>query len=147
MILLIFKNNDSHYLKKRTYYLLAIAATILLGLASRKYSPFLNSTLSENAGDILWAMMVYFGFRFLLVHKSLLTAISLSILFSFGIEFSQLSQADWINGIRRTSFGALVLGHGFLAIDLLRYAIGIILASCIDQAAKKANLHRHTPLR
>lgn len=84
-----------------------------LGLASRKWSLSLSPFVAQNAGDVLWAMMVYFGFRFLLVRKSTLTAIVLSFLFCFSIEFSQLYQEDWINQIRATMLGSLILGKGF----------------------------------
>ncbi|WP_284037202.1 DUF2809 domain-containing protein [Neobacillus sp. 114] len=123
--------------KKRVIYSITILVVIILGLASRKYSHFLPTFLSENAGDALWAMMVYFGFRFLLIRKNILTAILLSLIFSFGIEFSQLYQAGWINQIRGTVLGALVLGHGFLMVDLLRYTIGIIIGSFVDKLALK----------
>uniref|UniRef100_A0A942T7T0 DUF2809 domain-containing protein n=2 Tax=Bacillaceae TaxID=186817 RepID=A0A942T7T0_9BACI len=93
--------------------------------------------LADNAGDALWAMMVYLGFRFLLFRKRILTALLLSLIFSFGIEFSQLYQAGWINQIRGTVLGALVLGHGFLMVDLLRYTIGIMIGSFIDKMALK----------
>ncbi|MGG0720551.1 DUF2809 domain-containing protein [Robertmurraya massiliosenegalensis] len=89
--------------------------------------------VAENAGDMIWAMMIYFGFRLLLVHKSMLTAIVLSFLFCFCIEFSQLYQATWINQLRSTVLGGLVLGKGFLTIDLLRYSVGIILAATLDR--------------
>jgi hypothetical protein len=88
--------------------------------------------LAENAGDVLWAMMVYFGFRFLFLKKSMLTAMFFSFLFSFGIEFSQLYQENWINQIRGTLLGALILGKGFLTVDLIRYTIGIFIDSCLD---------------
>lgn len=117
----------------RIAYLIAIVITILLGLASRKWSLL----VVQNAGDILWAMMVYFGFRFLLVRKSTLTTIWLSFLFSFGIEFSQLYQEDWINQIRGTSLGALIFGKGFLVEDLIRYTAGIIIATVLDKVAFK----------
>lgn len=78
--------------------------------------------------------MVYFGFRFLLVHKSLRTAIIASVIFSFGIEFCQLYQAPWINEIRNNRLGSLILGHGFLFVDLIRYTIGILLAMLLDKA-------------
>ncbi len=107
-------------------------AAILLGLASRKYSGRLPAFLADNAGDALWAMMVYFGFRFLLVHKSIWAALFLSLLFSFGIEFSQLYQSEWINEIRGTLLGGLILGHGFLAVDLVRYAAGIAAGVVVD---------------
>ena len=120
----------------RVSYVIAVVIMIILGLASRKFGTFLPSFVAENAGDMLWAMMVYFGFRLLLVRKSLLTAIWLSFLFSFGIEFSQLYQADWINRIRNTLLGALILGKGFLAADLVRYMAGIIAALVLDKAAR-----------
>jgi glycopeptide antibiotics resistance protein len=113
--------------------MIAVVITILLGLASRKYSYQLLLIVAQNAGDVLWAMMVYFGFRFLLVRKSLIMAIGLSFLFSFGIEFSQLYQADWINQLRATLLGALILGKGFLTVDLIRYTVGIMLATFLDR--------------
>ena len=117
----------------RKTYLIYTIAMIFLGLASRKYSPYLPLFLAENAGDALWAMMVYFGFRFLLSRKHIRLSILFSLLFSFSIEFSQLYQADWINQIRSTWWGALVLGKGFLTVDLIRYTVGILLSSFLDQ--------------
>lgn len=117
----------------RKMYFGAVVLTILLGLASRKYSHLLFSFIAENAGDVLWAMMVYFGFRFLLVNKSMITAFLLSFLFSFGIEFSQLYQEDWMNQIRGTLLGALILGKGFLLVDLIRYSTGIVIAYSLDR--------------
>ncbi|WP_066306983.1 DUF2809 domain-containing protein [Bacillus sp. FJAT-29814] len=120
---------------KRIKYFITIFIVMLLGLASRKYGQFLPNFIAENAGDALWAMMVYFGFRFLLARKSILTAIGLSLVFSFAIEFSQLYQADWINQIRGTVLGALVLGKGFLVVDLYRYTVGILIGSFLDKMA------------
>ncbi|WP_427110741.1 DUF2809 domain-containing protein [Lysinibacillus xylanilyticus] len=128
------------YRNMRIANLIAIVITILLGLFSRKWSIQLPSFVAQNAGDMLWAMMVYFGFRLLLVRKSTLTAIWLSFLFSFGIEFSQLYQEDWINQIRGTTLGALILGKGFLAEDLVRYTVGIIVASVLDKVTLKFTL-------
>lgn len=127
----MISNNQSPFYLRGTYFT-AVVITILLGLASRKFSHLLFSFLAENAGDALWAMMVYFGFRFLFLKKKMFTAILLSFLFSFGIEFSQLYQEDWINQIRGTPLGALVLGKGFLLVDLIRYSIGIVIAASFD---------------
>ena len=127
------EHSKQGYRKMRIVYIIAIVITILLGLASRKYSHSLLLFVALNAGDVLWAMMVYFGFRFILVRKSLVTAIWLSFSFSFGIEFSQLYQAEWINQIRGTLLGALILGKGFLTMDLIRYAVGIMIATIFDK--------------
>ncbi|WP_311439609.1 ribosomal maturation YjgA family protein [Mesobacillus foraminis] len=117
----------------RIVYTVLVLILILLGLASRTYSNNLYPFLAENAGDALWAMMVYFGFRFLLIRKGIGTAIVASLLFSFAIEFSQLYQGDWINQIRGTLPGALVLGHGFIFVDLIRYTVGIFIGAFIDR--------------
>jgi hypothetical protein len=134
---------DKNYRNKRIGYFLAVVITILLGLSSRKYSLHLPKFVALNTGDALWAMMVYFGLRFLLVRKSLPAAIWLSLLFSFGIEFSQLYQADWINQIRSTVLGGLVLGKGFLTADLIRYTAGIIIATFLDRAVLWFTLRRN----
>jgi glycopeptide antibiotics resistance protein len=130
---MISKWNSLSSRKMRGVYIIAVFTTILLGLASRKFSYQLIPFIAENAGDFLWAMMVYFGFRFLFVHGSLFIAILLSFLFSFGIEFSQLYQADWMNQIRGTLLGALILGKGFLTVDLIRYTAGILIAAVFDK--------------
>ena len=120
-------------LKSRLLYSAAILICMILGLASRIYGSSLHPFISQNAGDALWAMMIYFGCRFLFVQKTLATAMILSLLFSFAIEFSQLYQGEWVNLIRGTTIGALILGKGFLLVDLLRYTLGVILAALIDK--------------
>ncbi len=132
------KTNLPRYKNRWIAYVFAIVITIILGLASRKFDHLLPPFVAENAGDMLWAMMVYFGFRFLLIQKGVFIALGLSFLFSFGIEFSQLYQADWINQLRATRLGALVLGHGYLTVDLIRYSAGIILAAALDKMTNKS---------
>ncbi|MED2974624.1 DUF2809 domain-containing protein [Fictibacillus sp. B-59209] len=131
-----------HYRKMRIAYSIAVGITIFLGLASRKWSHLFPLVAAQNAGDVLWAMMVYFGFRLLLVRKSLHTALWLSFLFSFGIEFSQLYQENWINPIRDTMLGALILGKGFLIVDLIRYTAGILIATILDKMTFMFTLHK-----
>lgn len=121
----------------RIAYFIAVVLTILFGLASRKYSELIPSFVALNAGDMLWAMMVYFGLRFFFVRMNPNIAFLLSFLFSFGIEFSQLYQEDWINQIRNTLVGSLILGKGFLFVDLIRYSVGIVMASLLDQLISK----------
>lgn len=116
----------------RILYAITVCFLILTGLASRKFSAELPLFIAENSGDMLWASMVYFGLRCLSVDKSLPWAFATSLLFSFFIEFSQLYQAAWIIEIRQTTLGALVLGRGFLMVDLLRYLLGISVSFLAD---------------
>lgn len=119
-------------IRYRFYYALTVLVIIILGISSRKFSDQLPFFIADNSGDILWASMVYFGFRCLFIKRSLQWAFLGSLLFSFLIEFSQLYQADWINTIRHTILGGLILGKGFLFVDLIRYLLGITIAYFTD---------------
>ena len=140
---ILLKPINLQYRNMRIAYVITIIITIFLGLASRKWSLFLPPFVAQNAGDVLWAIMVYLGFRFLLIRKSTFIAILLSFLFSFSIEFSQLYQEDWINQIRGTTLGALIFGKGFLTEDLIRYTAGIIIAAVIDKVSLKFILRNY----
>lgn len=122
-----FKGND------RIIYIVFVLLMVILGLSSRKYSNLIPTFIGNHAGDMFWAMMVYFGFRFVFIRRNVLFEGIGSILFSFGIEFSQLYQADWINEFRNSTLGALILGRGFLFVDLVRYLSGIAIACLVDK--------------
>ncbi len=126
---------DRFYYKQRLGYGLAVLMTIVLGLASRHYAEILPLWVAAHAGDMLWAMMVYFGCR-ILFYSRYGIAVLATLLFCYGIEFSQLYQAEWIRQLRDTTMGGLVLGHGFLIVDLIRYTVGIGLATSLDGLAR-----------
>jgi len=107
-------------MKPRFTFGLLIILTIILGLLSRHVAG-----VPLFIGDILWATMICFGFRFLFIKKPVKFVVFTSLLFCYAIEFSQLYQAPWINHIRHTVMGALVLGEVFCWGDMLSYAIGV----------------------
>lgn len=117
---------------KRWIYLIVTLLIILLGLASRRYGEYLPAIVAEYAGDTLWAAMVYFGIRFLFPRTKIYISVIGALAFSYGIEVSQLYQAEWINNIRNTTPGALILGHGFLWSDLVCYTVGVFVAALTD---------------
>lgn len=118
----------------RLAYIAAVFAAMALGLGSRAFAEVLPVFVVEHFGDALWASMMYFGFRACYAHKKISFAIWCSLAFCFAIEFSQLYQAAWINHMRGTTLGALVLGKGFLWEDLVRYTAGIAVSSLLDLA-------------
>jgi len=122
---------------KRVIYLLITVIIIFLGLASRKLGEYLPGFVAEYAGDTLWAAMVYYGLRFLFPATNILKTMIFALLFSYAIEISQLYQAEWINNIRNTTIGALVLGHGFLWSDLVCYTAGIGISAIADFAFRR----------
>lgn len=83
-------------------------------------------------GDILYAIMVYFGGRFLILNLQFFYRIILPLGFCFLIEFQQLANWSWLVSIRETTLGHYVLGQGFLWSDLICYTLGVLVAFGLD---------------
>jgi len=113
--------------KYRVTYFILIITTILVGLLSRHIND-----IPLFIGDILWGLMVYFIVRFLFINQSIKWVSIISLLFCYAIEFSQLYRAPWINNIRHTVIGGLVLGEIFVWGDLLCYIVGIGIGILIN---------------
>lgn len=116
-------------LRKRLLYVGLIFLIILLGLVSRQVAAIPLST-----GDALWAMMIFFIVRFCLINANIRSIAWIGLLICYLVEFSQLYQEVWINNIRQTVLGHLILGQGFLWTDLVAYAVGILIAYFLDVA-------------
>ncbi len=115
--------------RNRLTYAALVLVVIAAGLASRRYPGLLPAALGKYPGDALWALMVMLLYGFAwprwIIARTALAALATS----FAVEFSQLYQADWINAIRHTTLGHLVLGSGFHAMDLLAYAVGVAVGA------------------
>lgn len=117
----------------RIKYTLSLVIVIFLGLASRSAAAsHLPAFLRLYAGDTLWATAAFCGFALLMPEKTSLTLAIFALVFSFAIELSQLYHAGWIDVIRGTRLGALILGFGFLWTDLVCYAVGVALGVMLD---------------
>jgi len=127
-------------LKERLLYFVVALILVLLGLSTRMMEEHLPDFVSSHFGDALWAAMIYCGFRVIIVSKSKEKSFIFSLLFCIAVECSQLYQEDWINAIRGTVLGGLILGHGFLLIDLVRYSIGILFVYLVDKYFIKLRL-------
>ena len=112
---------------------------MILGLLSRKIND-LPKIIELYSGDILWALMVFLIIAFIFNKKSTIFIISWAIILSYSIEISQLYHAAWIDAIRNTTLGGLILGFGFLWSDLVCYTIGIIVGAIIDIMINKINI-------
>ncbi|NLP12740.1 DUF2809 domain-containing protein [bacterium] len=107
-------------------------ATIALGLTSRTGFNLFPQALGKYPGDVFWALLF---FLILAIVRPAWSTRALAIL-TFGIscadEISQLYQAPWINAIRATAPGHIVLGSAFSWLDILAYVVGIGFGICID---------------
>jgi hypothetical protein len=112
--------------------------TMGLGLASRRYAAELPAWVGAYAGDALWALLVYWLLGVLWPDWSAPCRALAAGAFATGIELSQLWQAPWLQALRHTTLGALVLGQGFLWSDLVCYAVGIVVGLGLEKAVRWA---------
>lgn len=128
--------------RARLVYLLLTVLTIGLGLGSRAYRADLPAFVGAYAGDTLWALMVYLGLGMLWPQASIQKRAGLALGFSVAIELSQLYHAPWIDAVRRTRLGGLVLGFGFLWSDLVCYAAGIGFGARLERLVQRRSRDR-----
>jgi hypothetical protein len=94
------------------------------------------------AGDTLWATAALLGIGLLLPGASTERVAALAMTASVAVEVGQLYHAPWIDAVRRTAVGGLLLGFDFVWSDLACYAAGFGLGILIERVA----LHeRHSP--
>lgn len=119
--------------RSRIKLIFILLLIIAAGLFSRSdNASVLPQFLQDYAGDALWAIALYLFLAFISPGAGAKELCFLALVISFAIEFSQLYQADWINAVRSTRPGGLVLGYGFNWSDLLCYSSGIFLSFVVD---------------
>ena len=128
--------------RNRLGYFVAGCVVVALGLSSRRYGDLLPEFLARYAGDTLYATMIFVGFGFLFPRWRSFRVAVVSLIFCYAIEVSQLYHAPWIDAIRDTRVGGLVLGYGFLWSDLLCYTLGVILGFALELAVRKTLARR-----
>lgn len=89
-----------------------VAATIVLGLALRRWGPGLGLpfVVTKYGGSLLWSVMVH----------------GLVVL---AVEASRLVHTPALDAFRLTTVGALLLGRVFSPWNLVAYGTGITLAA------------------
>lgn len=118
--------------RSRLVYGLLTVVVLVGGLWSRRIPdglPFIR----DSVGDGLWALLVYSGLAVLFNRWSSGALALTALLFSCSIEVSQLYHAPWIDSLRATRLGGLVLGYSFVWSDLICYSVGIRVGLWIDR--------------
>lgn len=126
--------------RARLTYGLAVGLTILLGLLWRSGLVMMPGFVVKYGGDALWSMVVFFALGMVFTRATTLRVAMMAMAFSWAIEFLQLYHAPWIDLIRSTLLGRLVLGSTFNSPDLIAYVIGVVLASFADRVLAQRNL-------
>ena len=108
--------------RKTVIPIIGIVLLIPIGLISRRIS-----FIPAETGDALWAMMVFCMWRIILQNKKLSVVAIASLVHCYLVEFSQMITWRWLVSFRQTFIGHMMLGQGFLWIDLIAYSVGIII--------------------
>ena len=117
---------------KRAVYGMCFGAVVTLGICSRRCSAYLPAFVSQYAGDTLWALVVFLGFSVIAPALATSRRAGLAIGTSYAVEVSQLYHAPWIDALRHTTLGGLVLGFGFLWSDMLCYTVGVAVGAAVE---------------
>lgn len=108
---------------------------IAAGLASR--GPGLPEFCLLYVGDFLWGAMFFVlygcGWPAARARRVWQWATATTVI----IEVSQLCKAPWLQAIRATAFGKLLLGNTFLWSDVASVVLGATAAALVDEAYRR----------
>jgi len=119
--------------RKGLIYLSFVIIVVILGLSSRYFAAYLPRGVNLYLGDCLWALMIFFATGSIFRSSDTKWVVVVALAFCYFIEVSQLYHSPWIDTVRNTRIGGLVLGRGFLWSDLISYSIGIAIGSLLDR--------------
>lgn len=131
------------------YFVLAIC-TIALGLALRAGGGVFGASVRDMLGDALWAAMIVWWTGVGAPAARLTARSTTALAICFGVELSQLYHTPWLDALRSTAGGHLVLGSGFDPRDLVAYGVGVLAAVLLERtvarrAARTTTSGRGTP--
>ena len=125
-------------MQRKTYFLLTFA-TMALGLFVRKMLwAYLPYCINVWIGDFIWATMLYFACTTVFYHKTIQWRAVLMVVGCCFVETSQLWHTEWLDAFRHTTFGGLLLGHGFLWSDIVANIGGILLGIGVSLRAQRS---------
>ena len=112
--------------------ILAMTGAAAVGMLSRTTALQGIPVFTAAAGDTCWAIAAWFLFRLILPQAGLGLMTILTASLCLSVELSQLIKAEWLEDLRQHRIVALLIGRGFLWVDLLRYTVGIMIALTLD---------------
>jgi len=123
--------------RRRLAFLAAAVATIGVGLLVHWGGGALDRALRDVLGDALWAAMMAWWIGAAAPRARLTIRSAAAYAVCVAVETSQLYHAPWLDALRATRAGHLVLGSGFDPRDLLAYALGVVAAALLEAVVKQ----------
>jgi hypothetical protein len=115
----------------RHRFALALAAVVIVGLASRRFPELLPGLLRKNTGDVLWATALTLACALAMPRTVPSRIATLCISISVAVEFSKFYDPSWLHRLRWSGIGRLLFGTSFSWSNLVCYGIGIALGIAI----------------
>jgi hypothetical protein len=119
--------------RNRLAYAVAVGVVIGTGLVWRSGLIALPNFVAKYGGDALWALVVFLCLGFVFHRSSPMRIALAAVCFAWAIEFLQLYHGEWIDAVRSTRPGQLLLGSTFNSPDLIAYVIGIALGAFVER--------------
>lgn len=132
-------------IRRRIPFLCALLILCAAGLLVRSRHAVSPSFLTTYFPDAAWTMAVYCGFGLLFCRDARLH-FPLALGVSFLVELSQLWHTPFLEALRSTTLGGLVLGYGFLWSDLVCYAVGALLCAAAETVVRRKQLAKKTEI-
>jgi hypothetical protein len=112
--------------------------TIVVGLGVHLGAKGWDPVVRDVVGDALWAAMVYWWVGAIVPGWSMWRRAGVAIGVSWLVEASQLVHVPWLDAVRKTKLGHLVLGSGFDPRDLGAYVAGVAGAVLVEAGLRNA---------
>ncbi len=125
--------------RSRLLYASCAVAVVGLGLLWRSSFLHLPPFPAKYGGSAWWSLLVFLICGWVMARAKTWQVALTALVFSFGIEFSQLYHAPWIDQLRALRLGALVLGSTFAWADLPAYTAGIFIGAVLESLLRKSD--------
>jgi hypothetical protein len=118
---------------RRMRYLALAIGTIAVGVIVHLDGSRLPRVPRDILGDALWAMMIVWWMGVAAPLVRLRTRGLAAFAVCVAVELSQRYHSPFVDALRRTVPGHLVLGSGYEPRDFLAYAVGVTAAVVVAQ--------------
>lgn len=129
--------DTSSPLRSRVAHAVAALLVVGIGLVWRSGLVPLPSVAVKYGGVALWALMVFLGVGAAVPRAATARVAAMAVGIAWCVEFLQLYHAPWIDAVRSTRLGRLVLGATFNTPDLLAYCAGVAGGAVADHACRR----------
>jgi hypothetical protein len=122
----------------RLRYLLFVLATIAVGLLLHLRGTFMPPAVRDIVGDALWAMMIVWWMGVAAPRLPLHTRGVAAFAVCVAVEVSQRYHTPFLDALRHTLPGHVILGSGYDPRDFLAYAAGVVVAMLLARLIAEA---------